>query len=230
METFLGRQNSAETLPASSGGGSFAELLDHFESIGDSCEFGALQKLNGVDQMALFKWTEVPLACLAELIDADLAGVDAAENFDVRLEERRDAPFEYMIDHRLLQSPMHTFVKEGRFTAEEVKERERRRLAILRRKFLEDAAAARRIYVYRSLAPRDVGDVANVLRALRRLGPNRLLFVRPPDAEIAAAEVRIEAPGFAIGALDDLAIYEASTAIRSTMWPHLLRRALAALR
>ncbi len=206
------------------------EILASFESLGDSCEFATLQKIGGVDHLALFQWSAVPLGRLAELLDDDLRGVDDPQHVRVRLEARPNGPGEYMLDHSLLQSPMHTFQNEGDATENRVFEREIRRLTILRRKFIEDARAARRIYVYRSLAPRPMSEVVRLHQSLRRLGANRLLFVRPPGDGLQAGTVRRQGKGFAVGALDDLAVYEAATAIRSKMWPLLLRRAYAVLR
>ncbi|MBE7210115.1 MAG: hypothetical protein INR65_03780 [Gluconacetobacter diazotrophicus] len=206
-----------------------ATLLDRFESIGDSCEFATLQQIAGVNTPALFKWSAVPLPRLMELFDSDLDGVDDPAHFRLRAEARSNGPDEYMLDHAALRSPTHTFAIVDGTDEAELFAREVRRHALLRRKFLADAAIGRRIFVYRSLAPRDLGEVARVHRALRRLGPNRLLFVRPPGDGLSAGEVVVLDDGFAWGALDDLAVYEAATAIRSAMWPQLLRTALERL-
>jgi hypothetical protein len=205
------------------------EILDAYESLGDNCEFAALQKNAGVDRLALFKWASVPLARLSELLDRDLEGVDDPTRFRVRLDNGPHGSFRYEIDHYVLQSSMHTFIKDGEFPENVIKERETLRLKILRRKFLEDARKARRVYVFRSLAEREISDVERLHRSLRRHGPNRLLFVRPPGDGLDAGEVRLQSAGFAIGALDDLATYEAATIVKSTLWPHLLHQALDVL-
>ena len=202
-----------------------ATLLDRFESIGDSCEFATLQQIAGVTTPGIFKWSAVPLPRLAELIDSRLNGVDDPAHFRLRIESRGNGPDEYMLDHAALQSPTHTFAVANGTVEEHLFAREVRRHIVLRRKFLEDAAAGRRIFVYRSLAPRPLEEVARVHQALRRLGPNRLLFVRPPGDDLAVGDVALLDDGFAWAALDRLAVYEASTEIRSTMWPDLLRRA-----
>lgn len=202
-----------------------ATLLDCFESIGDSCEFASLQQIAGVTTPGIFKWSAVPLPRLAELIDASLEGVDDPVHFRLRIEARGNGRDEYMLDHAALQSPTHTFAIADETVEARLFDREVRRHTILRRKFLEDAAVGRRIFVYRSLAPRPLAEVARVHRALRRLGLNRLLFVRPPGDGLAAGEVSRLDDGFACAALDRLAVYEASTAIRSDMWPDLLRSA-----
>lgn len=202
-----------------------ATLLDRFESIGDSCEFATLQQIAGVTTPALFKWSAVPLPRLAELIDTRLEGIDDPAHFRLRIEARGNGRHEYMLDHAALQSPAHTFAIADETDEEQLFAREVRRHTILRRKFLQDAAVGRRIFIYRSLAPRPLEEVARVHRALRRLGPNRLLFVRPPGDGLAAGDVAQLDDGFAWAALDRLAVYEAATAIRSEMWPELLSTA-----
>ena len=206
------------------------EILDAYESIGDSCEFGALQQLSGINTPGLFKWAAVPLQRLAELFQNDLVGIDDPDHFALRAEARANGPAEYMLDHGLLQSPTHTFATIDEIDEARLLEREVRRHTILRRKFLEDARVSRRIFVYRSLAPRDLADVERVHASLLRLGPNRLLFIRPPGDGLTAGDVDLRSEGFAIAALDHLAVYEASTAIRSAMWPDVLRKAHALLR
>ncbi len=220
---------TSPTPPAAASPNTVAELLDCFESIGDSCEFATLQQIAGVTTPGIFKWSAVPLPHLAELIDTRLSGVDDPAHFRLRVEARGNGQDEYMLDHAALRSPTHTFAVASETVEQHLFAREVRRHTILRRKFLEDTATGRRVFVYRSLAPRPLEEVARVFRALCGLGPNRLLFVRPPGDGLAAGDVALLDDGFAWAALDRLAVYEASTEIRSAMWPDLLRRALARL-
>jgi hypothetical protein len=205
------------------------EILDGFESLGDSCEFGTLQKHAGIETMSMFKWSATPLLRLAGVIADDLAGVDDPKNVHMRIEQRSIGSDEYMIDHARLDSPMHSFLNVDEMSMDEAFQRQMRRLTLLRRKFLEDVRTGRRIYVYRSFDPRPMDEVRRVHEALRSKGPNRLLFVRHPGDGLEAGDVVIDRPGLAVAAIDQLAPYHAATVILTQMWPSLLERARVVL-
>lgn len=200
-------------------------ICDRFESLGDGCEFAAVQKYAGVDRLAFFKWAGVDLAGLPALLDSDLAGADDPAHFLLRLEERTSGPPEYMIDHYGLGCVMHASFSIGDLDLAEATARETRRLTLMKRKFLADARAGRRIYLYASLKPRPAEQIDALFEALNRHGPNRLLFVREADDGLAAGDVRLLRPGLAEGAIDRLARYEAGATILTAMWPGLLHAA-----
>lgn len=202
-------------------------VFDRFEALGDGCEFAAVQQLAGIDRLGLFKWAGVDLAVLPGVLDADLAGVDDPAAFTLRPEARPSGKPEYMVDHHGLGCCMHAAPSTADLDIAQATAREARRLTLMKRKFLDDARAARRIYLYASLAPRPIEQVDALFDALARFGPNRLLFVREADATLAAGEVRMRRPGLAEAAIDALALYETGTTIRSAMWPALVRRAAA---
>jgi hypothetical protein len=217
--------SAAQTAPIASD----AEIFDWFESLGDGCEFAAVQQLAGVDRLGLFKWAGVDLPRLSRLLADGLAGLEDPAHFRLRLEDRPSGPPEYMIDHHLLACCMHAAPSVNGLSVEVATEREARRLALMKRKFQADAAAGRRIYLYASLAPRPIEQVETLFEALARLGPNRLLFVREAGDGLAAGEVRLIRPGLAEAAIDALATYDAGTTIRTKMWPAVMRAAHALL-
>jgi hypothetical protein len=216
-------------VPPSVGPASDAEMFDRFEGLGDGCEFAAVQQLAGIDRLGLFKWAGVDLPVLTALLDSDLDGVDDPAQIALRLEPRPSGHFEYMIDHHVMRCCMHAGASLSYLDSGTAKAREVRRIALMKRKFLEDVRAGRRIYLYASLKPRPIAEVEALFDALQRFGPNRLLFVREADAALAAGEVRLLRPGLAEAAIDALALYETGTTIRTALWPALVRTAHALL-
>lgn len=198
-----------------------APTLAGFESLGDNCELGSLQALAGIDRAGLFRWSAVMMPVMAALLDDDLKGIDDPRHLSVRRVVRACGTAELMLDHALLQAESHTFAA-GEIDESELIRQEARRLALLRRKFLEDVRAADRIFVYRRAFEVGEGDVMRLYRSLRRHGPNRLLFVRLADETLGAGEVRLLAPGLAEGALDVLAL---GMERHSELWAPLLLRA-----
>ncbi len=210
---------------------SLPELLDRFESLGDNCEFGAVQREAGVDSLNLFKWYSTSIDVLVDLLDDDLAGVD--DPAQIRLAPEGDQGSgrvsEMILHHARLRGHAHTFTSTDYITEEALRARELRRLVLMRRKFLEDLQEGRRIYVFRSLNPVPETEVLRLLAALQRHGPNQLLFVRLADATLKAGEARLAAPGLVIGALDELACYHDGMSVRTELWPTLVRRVHALL-
>jgi hypothetical protein len=203
-----------------------ADLLAGFESLGDNCEFGGLQKLYGVDAPTLFKWRATNAAMLSDMIAKDLAGLDDIAQLSVELHQGDPTKTpEFMLFHALYGVHSHTFTLMGEAEPEVVLQRQHRQLVMLKRKFLQDMAAGRRIYVFRSLHGIDMGEARTLARQLRRRAPNTLLCVRLADDINRPGSVVRAGEGLLVGHLDVLAPYEAGIAPKSRLWLPMLKRA-----
>jgi hypothetical protein len=200
------------------------ELLNQFESLGDNCEFGSLQKAYGVNTPAMFRWSDTSVAMLAATLGDNLAGGDDIANLELFI--GHDG--EYLLRHRLY-GDSHTFARADRDDPAQVLKREHRRLILLRRKFLEDARAGRRPYVFRSLRPVSLDEAGALNEALRRKGPNRLLWVRPAASPEEIGRVTRGRDGLLIAGIDALAPYDSGMSFSSRHWLPILRRARAAI-
>jgi hypothetical protein len=199
------------------------ELLNRFESLGDNCEFANFQKSAGVELPGLFKWMDTSVGGLIATLDDDLAGADDLAN--LRLHEAHDG--EYLLHHRLYASDSHTFARIGVEDPAKVLQREHRRLVMLKRKFREDVAAGRRTYVFRSLRPVSEGEASALLAALRRKGPNTLLWVRQTGTPDHVARVERRGDGLLVADIDALATYENGMTWTSRHWLSILQKACA---
>ncbi|MGC1301567.1 MAG: hypothetical protein WA840_04250 [Caulobacteraceae bacterium] len=199
------------------------ELLSQFESLGDNCEFANFQKSAGVDQPGLFKWMDTSVPGLVATLANELAGVDDIANLE--LKAAHDG--EYLLHHRLFGSASHTFARVASDDPGKVLQREHRRLIMLRRKFLEDVHAARRTYVFRSLRPVTQCEASSLLAALRRKGPNTLLWVRPALEPIHVGRVQRMNDGLLVADIDSLATYENGMTWTSQHWLPILDKARA---
>ncbi len=203
-------------------------LFDRFESLGDVCEFAGLQRANGIERAALFNWRATSIPMLVRALDSNLDGVDRIENLSLRLHagpgsQRR----EYLMFNAAFGTTSHTFVREGQCSEEELLRRERRNLVLLKRKFLADLADARRIYMFRSLAPVAATEAHALAQALRRKGDATLLWVSEAHRTQAPGDVVRLGPGLLRGWLDGLATYEQGMTCRSDNWNLLLSNTLA---
>ena len=77
----------------------------------------------------------------------------------------------------------HTFRHAGETALEKLLEAEPKRIRFLRRKFLEDLNAGQKICVWKSTATTTQAQVMPLLQALRRHGPNTLLWVVEADKQ-----------------------------------------------
>src|SRR5256714_3683234 len=128
-------EKSAAGLPASETELPLRELMLRFESIGENCEFGLVQRRCGCEPLGLFRFASAPLPKLLAGLDARFEGLSHPDNLDVQLSPNGR---EYLVTDKRFQLLYHAWVLADEMTAQEVHQREVRRLPLLIRKFLED--------------------------------------------------------------------------------------------
>ena len=52
------------------------EILGHFESLGDNCEFGLVQRAAGVEQLGFFRFNFAEMPGLLKALDSAFADMD----------------------------------------------------------------------------------------------------------------------------------------------------------
>jgi len=201
-----------------------AELLDRFESLGDSCEFASLQNRHGVDQPSFFKWRGLRISALVAAVAGELEGAGQLDQLSlVRGETIADGTAEYMLLHALY-GHSHTFAMTGAIEPEVLLRREHRRMVLLRRKFLEDLRSGRRTYVFRSFDPVADDDVEALWSALRLKGARALLWVRLAAPGEVAGRVWRSPGGVIVATIDELSGYHEGMEARSPLWLPILRQ------
>jgi hypothetical protein len=166
-----------------------------FESLGDNCEFGLLQRHWSVEPLGLLRLAafNVPPAPrarkLAEALRRRFEGLGEPETIKHSFVDQA-APREIMIRETLYGLQSHSGLHEGQIEAGAVADREATRLRFLRRKLLEDLATGEKICVWKSTDGASLEDVLPLLEVLRELGPNRLLWVVDADESLGAGMVQ----------------------------------------
>ena len=110
-------------------------------------------------------------------------------------------------------------------TAQEVHQREVRRLPLLIRKFLEDLSEAKKIFVYHGMEPLSDDDATRLLGQLRSYGPNTLLWVETADAEHAPGSVAWQGAGLLKAYIDRFAPGEDAHDLSLDCWIAICREA-----
>jgi hypothetical protein len=179
-----------------------AALLDRFESLGDDCEFGLVQRHFNAEPISLMRWVGSDGPRLVAGLHSRFAGL--GDPAATELVWRTDPPEYKLRDPRYLGA--HTWVAER--LADPAAEAQLladgcARLRLLRRKLLTDIARGRRIFVFKATdaAPGEEG-FASVHGALRGVGPAPLLCVRRAENPEDIGRVEAIGDGLYIGQIE----------------------------
>jgi hypothetical protein len=177
-------------------------LFTRFESLGDDCEFGLVQRHFDADPQDLLRWgsTDAARLVLGLCRRFDGLGDPAA----TRLQWHADVAEYRLHDPRYLS--LHTW----RSARIEDPAREAAlhlsscaRLRLLRRKLLDDIAAARRIFVFKTSRGATAPDHVFALHAaLRGIGPAPLLCVALATDPAGIGQVEQIGDGLYLGHID----------------------------
>ncbi|MGC8475808.1 MAG: hypothetical protein ACP5NP_05590 [Acetobacteraceae bacterium] len=179
-------------------------FLLRFESLGDNCEFGLVQRRCGAEPLGLLRWAAITAAEVVRGLNEGFAGLGVPANMSVRLEG--GAHPEYLIHDRAYAMTYHSFLGPAEVTEPELIERQATRLRFLRRKLLEDLAEGRKIFIIKRNDGLAEAELLAVLAALRRHNPAaRLLGVLPAGAEHPPGTVRVTPEGLICGYIERFA-------------------------
>lgn len=177
----IGRPPGRDPHPGSAPVPGAADLMLAFESLGERCDFGAVQRQFGADPLGLLRFAYSKLDALIAALEDRFAAIGTFEDTGF---ERYDE--EIIIRMRKYGLIFHTFVQHTQLTTAEqlaaFHDQQRRRLRFLRNNLIADLESPRKIYVYSTDERTSDMDVARLFAALRAYGRNSLLYVRPSDA------------------------------------------------
>jgi hypothetical protein len=154
------------------------ELMLRFESIGENCEFGLVQRRCGVEPLGLLRFASAPYDKLMAALRARFAAMGAPENIQVELSSNGR---EYMVLDRAYGFYYHAWVLAGEMSPAEILAREARRVPFLVRKLTEDIAAGEKLLVYHGMSPLTQQAASTLAATLRAYGPTTLLWVEVAD-------------------------------------------------
>jgi hypothetical protein len=198
------------------------ELMLRFESLGENCEFGLVQRACGVEPLGLLRFASAPLPRLLAALRARFAGMGAADNIAVEISANGR---EYMIRDAAFGFLYHAWVKLGEHRPAEIAFRETRRVPFLARKLIEDLSAGEKIFVYHGMEKLDVFQARALSRALRVYGPCTLLWVEAADADHKAGFLEWVEDGLMRGFVERFAPTEDAHDVALESWVELCRGA-----
>jgi hypothetical protein len=185
-------------------GMSLPELAASFESIGDNCEFGLVQRKCDTEPLGLLRFSGSYSNDIVRGIERDFEGIGEPADIEPRL-EGGDGRREFMIHERKYGLVYHTFVYEGERTPELMLQQEATRLKFLRRKFVEELDAGHKIFVFRRGARAAEAEILPIYMALNCRQANTLLWVVPEEPGRPSGTVEVLMNGLLKGYIDRFA-------------------------
>ncbi len=201
-----------------------ATLLQHFESLGDNCEFGFVQRANGYEDGGLLRWSISPLDKLIVCFETDFKDLYLFENLEPSAPDMvRDIATGLMF-HTQMHSIDGQFVL-GDQARREIYIRERHKIDHLLAKFRRKLQEPNTICVYKRNSGVSEADATRLQQFLSRLGPSNLLIVRSTDDRERWSTVECLGSGLFLGLVDEFAPYFAADHVSIRVWNRLLQNA-----
>ncbi len=207
-----------------------AELVMAFESLGDSCEFGLVQRRVGRERLGLLRYAGVmdPFG-LATALHRRLDGF--AEGDELSIENDRG---EWVCRTRLPHLDVHTGRAIESISRGDIERQERTKLRFLAQKLIDDIEVGQHIFIYRTIrgdrgGPDGISGIDEIHDAMRSIGPAPLLWVTEADADHVHGSVVHIRDHLYRGFIRSLAPYDSAHAGDDQGWLDLLGAARAVI-
>ncbi len=180
------------------------DLASRFESIGDNCEFGLVQRRCDTEPLGLLRFSGSFSNDVVRGIENGFDGIGDPADIEPVL-EGEGTRREFMIHERKYGLVYHTFVYEGERSVDLMRSQEATRLKFLQRKFIDEMDAGEKIFVVKHGAAIPEAQILPIYLALNRGQPNTLLWVVPEETGRPAGTVEVLMNGLLKGYIDRFA-------------------------
>ncbi len=178
----------------------FARLMTHFDSLGDNCEFGLVQRWCGAEPLGLLRWSMTRLPDLVRGVATAYAGAGRAERLETHVIKQ-----EYYVVDPGFGLSYHPFRSADEITPEALIAQESIKLRFLSRVFRERLESGEKIFVRKDNEPTLARDIMGLFLALNEHAPNTLLWVVPADTGHPAGSVDVLMSGLLRGHVERFA-------------------------
>jgi tetratricopeptide (TPR) repeat protein len=217
---------------------SITDLMLSFESLGERCDLGAVQRRYGAEPLSLLRFAFSPFDGLIAALQDRFEAIGTAEDTEFKMYQD-----ETILTSKKYELNFHTFVSKSEMAVslldgelrvwrlntpekrDAFREQQRDRLISLKRKLLADLEEPQKILAYSSDERTSEDDAARLFAALRAYGANVLLYVRPADAAHPEGTVTTLQDGLYLGHYSGLADFVAGQPPDFDVWRQLLQRA-----
>jgi len=198
------------------------DLVLNFESIGDNCEFGLVQRMAGAEPPGLLRFANAPARLLARALRARFDGLADPAGVEVW-----QANGQYTIALRKYELVYHTHIGPGETDPDALRVQQTRTLPFLVEKLIGDLENPCKILVFRQNEPLSANDLIDLRLALGQFGPSTLLWVQQARPSHRAGSVDRVDDTLLAGYVSRLANRENPLDLDLVSWLTMLRRAYA---
>ena len=198
-------------------------LVEQFESLGDNCEFGFVQRTFGVEASGLLRWAVSPPDALALAIEGRFSGIFEYENL---VPNQNSAG---MVFDNATGFSFHSSMtsKDGTFDLNDEKRRivwrqEKDKVEYLALKLNSLLESGEKIFVYKQNSRLSDEKLSKLSRAISQRGPGKLLYVET-GAETGSVVKRGE--NLYVGYIDQFAPYSSANSVSLDSWISVLQSA-----
>ncbi|GAN54823.1 hypothetical protein [Tanticharoenia sakaeratensis] len=160
-----------------------AKLIRSFESIGNNCELGIVQRQLGTEPLDLYRFSAVPLGWILYGIDRAFENIDASDAHEVTLEHRPDGQHYYYVWQRDYRIQHETGIRQDLKSPTAMKRESMRRMHYLAWRLMGSLSEGARILTYRSERWLEPAELLAFSDCLHRHGPAFGLVVHEADAD-----------------------------------------------
>lgn len=179
-------------------------IFSEMESLGDSCVFGLVQRLAGIEPLGLFRFAGIKLPDMVRLLDARFAQIARPEN--IRIEVKTADKELYVFDD-LYNFNYHLFRDDTDLDVVLEKKKQISRIRFLARKLEEDLSNGDKLFVWCSFDEGAEQDVLELVEKIRSFGPGTLLWVCGANAGKLSGQVEYVTKNLIRGYVSRIASY-----------------------
>jgi hypothetical protein len=196
------------------------DLVLQFESIGDNCELGLVQRQAGAEPLGLLRFAGAPLRNLLRGLNARFANIGNPDHIRIVAEHG-----EYMVKLTKYDFTFHAHVKIGDMQPDALHRQQCRTIAFLADKLIADLENPTKILVFRQNEPLLASDLADLRIALSAFGPSILLWVQEACPGHPSGSVEVADERMMVGYVRRLAERDTVPDLDFDSWMQVLRRA-----
>lgn len=206
------------------------ELVSTFESLGDNCEFGFVQRFHGAEPSSLFRWATAPLHGVLIGLEDSWQNIYSWESlrpwaYDMAWDDQYQCAFHCAVhcDRSSEDQPFEFVLPDAERRA--VWENDRPKFLHLRDKTLSSLRQADKIFVAKANAGLSVEECRRLKAALDRHGEHRLLCVLP-HGETDLRGIGLLDNNLKIASISQLASYSQVELAAYGEWTNILQKAI----
>jgi hypothetical protein len=188
-------------------------LLQLFESLGDNCDLGVVQRAVGIEPFGLFRFAACKAPDVAVLLRERFQPLGEPE--DLWLEEVGPLR-EYRVKSRRYSFESHTDRYAGKDDPDVARAAQMEKIGFLKARLIGDCSRARKLFVIKGTA--DGVTVREIAAQLKTYGPNSLLWVRLAGPKHQAAAVERIADNLLAGYVSHFGTYDGDPNLPVEEW------------